>query len=601
MVTGTCEVDPNAEESDEGEEEENTVKQPMYPEFSKLRGIKLKKPLKSEHYGDPNDPEVLNWYVSGNTYQHKSVVKPRPETNEPKPSTSSHPQQSSSKNGHISTDQQSPPPVLARVYKVRDEFCAKPLHLSPEADARKIIEEQYTKQKIGEAGYFFRNKQNVDVKYQVGDIKMNSSYVKVPPIIVPSCGRSDSALLDYSGVLTQPYIQIVVVRFEELEKYIRRTCKYPNIDLLVLKKGAPKTIGGARCAAKKLMEKVLEECENPFFLMLDDNVHFWSGITLKNDENPMFGMIPTHERSQVTNIKFQQVLDYFKRENWKERDLDKFALIGFQTRKYKNKRNYVNAFNRTHVFAAVMINVKKLENVHYNGKCWAMEDIKFNFDIDKLWQENKDHGVIIKALRFQATKLAIEHGGIQPFNIPKDIEKDVLNWKKRGKRMLEDDTKPTAKRPRFQRNIVHKLEACIKRDIKDKGYNPDKLTEKDVKELMEIDIQDPMLRSKNKLFYQCFANTIERIHKKLLEESGEDEDNTEENDEDNTEENDEDNIERNDEESVEEDDEDSFSDSEEERGYHYLDGGYGRDMEYVSEDSGEGDCFRIRKRWSDSD
>ena len=65
-----------------------------------------------------------------------------------------------------------------------------------------------------------------------------SSTLRLPPIIIPSSGRAETALLDLRETIPEDevYIQIVVIRHEECSSYAR-VMNHPdhNIDVFVMK------------------------------------------------------------------------------------------------------------------------------------------------------------------------------------------------------------------------------------------------------------------------------------------------------------------------------------------------------------------------------
>ena len=169
------------------------------------------------------------------------------------------------------------------------------------------------------------------------------------------------------------------------------------------------TIGEARQVSKTLAEIITKGTDNHHLFMIDDNIRCWDGVTLINDPNPMFRRDPDPRYSQLTNISLLTVLNYCLHDK-----VDAFPVVGFCMRRSKNDGHRKNAYGRKHVFGAVLLNLQKLSDIQYNPIAWAMEDVSFNWEVDKLWKKSKEDGVIIKCLRFIAHKEPLNEGGVKP-------------------------------------------------------------------------------------------------------------------------------------------------------------------------------------------
>jgi len=97
------------------------------------------------------------------------------------------------------------------------------------------------------------------------------------PILTPSSGRADCALLDLSATMVdlagerKKYVQIVAVKAKEAQQYLKR---WPSHDFFVLPAWADELgVGAARFCLKRLAELICPP-EFRFCLMLDDNVSF---------------------------------------------------------------------------------------------------------------------------------------------------------------------------------------------------------------------------------------------------------------------------------------------------------------------------------------
>ena len=132
--------------------------------------------------------------------------------------------------------------------------------------------------------------------------------------------------------------------------------------------------------------------------MCDDNISHWSGVTLINDPCPMLDKEPCEE-SQLTDISLYKILKHFSSNSVKE-----FTIVGFSMFSKRQIRKKRSAYARAHVFAAVLLNLKKLTKVNYNKRAWAMEDIAFNRATNELSSFNPDDGVIVQARRYVAYK-----------------------------------------------------------------------------------------------------------------------------------------------------------------------------------------------------
>ena len=113
---------------------------------------------------------------------------------------------------------------------------------------------------------------------------MKKNYSKFPPIIIPSSGRSDTALLDLTAAMNgENYVQVVVVSSEESEDYLKTWSSQIEIDFFVtkeLQQGEKQTVGRSRFYCKKMAEAITEGTGIRFIFLQDDNVCSWQGITL---------------------------------------------------------------------------------------------------------------------------------------------------------------------------------------------------------------------------------------------------------------------------------------------------------------------------------
>ena len=244
--------------------------------------------------------------------------------------------------------------------------------------------------------------------------------IPYPPILIPSCGRWSTALLDLSEAMegNENYVQIVIIRDEEKQEYMKHFHGFEMISFFVMDANIPATVGAARFVAKRLAARITQDSSINWMFMLDDNIVCWDGVTLINDPCPQF--LPAeevlHDRSQITHTSLFQLLTTFGNKNL-ETNLEKFDIIGFSTTQ-RNSTGRRNAFNRSHVFSAVLENLKKLKEVDYNENMWACEDVCFNKRVNELSYVSENKGIIVKCLRYIARKKKIKDGGVVPQNVP---------------------------------------------------------------------------------------------------------------------------------------------------------------------------------------
>ena len=311
------------------------------------------------------------------------------------------------------------------IKKSKRQFCAKQISISEECkeDVQTIIETKYNQYHLPEIGSLLLNKKTSSRTYWRSETKASypklQQSLKFPPILMPSSGRPKSALLDLRDAMEgDDYVQIVLIRDEEKEQYLEVCQSHSNIDILILPEGSLQTVGTARFYAKRLGEMITAELKSRFMFLLDDNIVSWSGVTLKNDPYPLFDKEPNHKFAQQTDISLRKLLEHFTSKHFER--VSHFSILGFSLTRRKI-RSRVQAYSREHVFAAVLLNLQKLETPMYKMHAWAMEDIDFN------WQTDQSEGVIVKCLRFVGNKKRITQGGVLPKDFPEDIENKLKN------------------------------------------------------------------------------------------------------------------------------------------------------------------------------
>ena len=435
--TQVMEIEECAESDEEDERgTEATSKRPglmtnmqAYPCYDALVKLKLGNATPSPRYGDPNVKAVRDWYLvegmqypypdcltKGNSLLKRNFVeKTVPDS---KTKTSLHPIAPSNR----PTEVQSTTGYKVTVY---NQFCSKPLPPTTGVDSEesRFGSKDYKGYRFPNLGKLFIKKESAMGRWNLEDGRPArvSSSLTLPPIIIPSSGRAETALLDLSSTIPEDesYIQIVVIRDEEQSDYARVINPNSQIDVFVINEGHPRTIGSARFVAKKLGEMITKNSGMSFMFMMDDNISHWSGITLINDPCPLFDKEPNHQRSQLSDISLFHVLSHFRRNSFE--GVEKFDLVGFSNFNHKSIRRKRTAFGHKHVYAAVLLNLERLKGIDYNQKAWAMEDTDFNL------RTNLASGVIVKCMRYVVNKKVLKKGGVVPVDVPPHVQELMEN------------------------------------------------------------------------------------------------------------------------------------------------------------------------------
>eukprot|EP00090_Calanus_glacialis_P014977 TRINITY_DN23862_c0_g1_i1.p1 TRINITY_DN23862_c0_g1~~TRINITY_DN23862_c0_g1_i1.p1 ORF type:complete len:455 (-),score=106.22 TRINITY_DN23862_c0_g1_i1:47-1354(-) len=214
------------------------------------------------------------------------------------------------------------------------------------------------------------------------------------------------------------YAQILLIQTEEAHNYLDLCISYDEIDILVLNNSEPQTIGTSRYFAKKFGELITASSTSKFIFIQDDNILSWTGVTLINDPFPLFNKEPNCRFAQQTDISLLHLLSHMKADNYLH--IKDFSIIGFSLTK-RTIKSRINAYGRSHVFGAVLLNLAKLTALDYNKIAWAMEDIDFNWKTNDLSSSNTDDGLIVKCMRYVGSKKKIKGGGVVPEDIPDDL------------------------------------------------------------------------------------------------------------------------------------------------------------------------------------
>ena len=273
------------------------------------------------------------------------------------------------------------------------------------------------------------------------------SHLKFPPIMIPSSGRSETALLDLRQQMGNHlnYVEIVVLHGKDpsLEEYKQLLKSYPEISFFVIDDKVPQRVGSARYVCKAISDAISDFQDQNFVLVMDDNVLHFDGITLINDPFPQFGEESRCDRSQRTHISLLSIMEHFSNNNLYDK-MTQFSAIGFSINYDKMENKKKHAYSRQHVFAAVILNLRKLKGIQYLKQMWAMEDVEF---LNKVNSNSdpfpKESGLIVKCKRYVTVKKRLNHGGVV---MSTDKKKDCLKLVcGPRKRRCEDNSTPSKK------------------------------------------------------------------------------------------------------------------------------------------------------------
>ena len=422
VLRAELQYDEEDQHEDEGQigtsyREINPDYQKTYPDFDYIKSLPLQNPAVSKTYGDPNDETVLKWYLEGNKGPHESVRTSGNRTF--RKATASHTA------GDVASS--SSPRQAEYIYS---KWAARAL--SPYTGKSSDHYTEFRFEELSGRLLLNKRKEKKEIKEKWNTLRQTpilSNKLEFPPILIPSCGRASSGLFDLSDAMEgrSNYVEIVIIREKEESEYLRYLMSNDNIDVFVMDRSTPDTVGAARWTAKRLAENITN-CGlwGKFCLVMDDNIISWKAVTLINDPYPPFEEEePSDERSKRTDISLLRLMNYCSKENIEKHELDKFSIIGFSMGSHKNINNMRIAFGRQHLFAAIFLNMKRLNNIDYNKLAWAMEDIDFNK------KTHDGRGVLVKCRRFLAQKKKLNHGGVvadllEPFTAKKNEWKEKL-------------------------------------------------------------------------------------------------------------------------------------------------------------------------------
>ena len=431
FTSPTSEMDPIVElEQPEEDDDEEEIGDPpadlknmdQFPDFNIMKEMNLERCRPSPRYGDPYDPKVQHHYLEeGKQYPYPGALRcgnnslmERKDNLSVKPLTSQ-------VNGSSGKEARCRTTVKVVEERVRNKFCSKAIEIR-ETSEKKPLSELYQRIPIGDLGVLHLRNSCLTSKWETSKgVPKIKGKIKLPPILIPSSGRSKIALLDLRDAMEgeKNYVEIVVVREEEQDEYFNSAIHHPALDVFVMKSLGNDTIGEARMLSKKLGEQITADTGQNFLFLLDDNILFWNGVTLINDPCALFQVEANNKTSQRTDISLFRVLNHFSSNSFEK--VKDFNILGFSIGTHKSINRRRLAYGRKHVAAAVLINLQKSRTIDYNPKAWAMEDIDFNLRTNKLSSKNPDEGVIVKCLRFVACKKKLREGGVLPCDVPEDV------------------------------------------------------------------------------------------------------------------------------------------------------------------------------------
>ena len=218
-----------------------------YPRPDHIESLRFIKPQPSLRYGDPNDPEVLEYYKRGAETPHESVLSKNNQIY--KRTEVAGITLKESKNKENVECRQNNSSALVDVYS---SFRLKPLLGDPQKEpctySTYLIPDQG-----GNLGKLHINLSRASVQHWNLPTPILIPNLGVPPIMIPSSGRSASSLLDLSEAMEKDtnYVQIVVLHHDDpdLENYKNLFQSYDLISFFVMDKGFRKKVGYSRCYA----------------------------------------------------------------------------------------------------------------------------------------------------------------------------------------------------------------------------------------------------------------------------------------------------------------------------------------------------------------
>ena len=132
---------------------------------------------------------------------------------------------------------------------VKENFCNKPLTKTG------LGEKSYEKFKLmqgkdndilNDLGTLYINKNRKGNKWKIIIFSpvLEKSFADVPPVFIPTAGRSSTACLNLS--MKGRYVQIIVIHSKEKHEYMNRTSAYDELDVMVMDPKYEKKVGAHR-------------------------------------------------------------------------------------------------------------------------------------------------------------------------------------------------------------------------------------------------------------------------------------------------------------------------------------------------------------------
>ena len=138
---------------------------------------------------------------------------------------------------------------------------------------------------------------------------------------------------------------------------------WPGLTMLVLPTSADDLgIGASRYWIQLFAEQVCEP-NFQFCFVLDDSVQYWKGAIPRTDPNvhPMWTVPAVRNKTEYVDTFLEEILWHFQNPKFVETDLTKIAVLGFKRLNY-TQQHLVHVYKRTHVYSALILNVKLLKD-----------------------------------------------------------------------------------------------------------------------------------------------------------------------------------------------------------------------------------------------
>ncbi|CAE7607228.1 ywqA [Symbiodinium natans] len=398
-----AEADPEESKepsSDEEEEESGRPRGsrcPLHPTVDRLRP-KYFKNLRVGKYGDPENPELWDWYT----------VKGHREVHERAPSFSTaHLKEQKPGTHHPERWHRSAIPFTSRPSRIRDVRDrgdrTVTLVLADGVSCRLFIPSEHQHLfSEDERGIFARPAERGEASF---------------PVLSPSFGRSaldeEVGLLDIApGMVSEDgsplkFLQIVAVKPSEVEKYRMSAPFFVVMELPTMPTVTHPCYGrlkpedlGVGCARHWLV-RLAAALRMPYAFFLDDTVRGWRGVTLVNDEHCLFGA-PASTKAQFTPVPLARVMSYIAEPKFFAEEMPGIAAFGF-CRLAPELLFARNPHSRAQVYSGFLLNILKIEKegLNFKQEVFVWEDIVFNLEAHD----------VVRSNRFAMLKIPFNSGG----------------------------------------------------------------------------------------------------------------------------------------------------------------------------------------------